>query len=254
MITVTWRRRLFACVSATAIGMNACATGALAAPPMAARDNQTATPIKHVIVIYGENRSFDHLFATYRPRNGQSVHNLLSEGIIDEFGNPGPNAAKATQYQATDTSTYSIAPTKAGAYEVLPPVMTGGAPTAASDTNPPPFATAAAAAAVDYGLLPIDIPKLTTGATGLPQGSIDTRRPDATSLAPLPFQLTPGISYDAYGASPVHRFYQNWQQSDCAVSHATFDNPSGCLMRSVPVGRDDDWRRQQRQSSARRFQ
>ena len=112
--------------------------------------------------------------------------------------------------------------------------MTGGAPTAASDTNPPPFATAAAAAAVDYGLLPIDIPKLTTGATGLPQGSIDTRRPDATSLAPLPFQLTPGISYDAYGASPVHRFYQNWQQSDCAVSHATFDNPSGCLMDLFP--------------------
>ncbi len=28
------------------------------------RDRQTATPIKHVIIIVGENRSFDHLFAT----------------------------------------------------------------------------------------------------------------------------------------------------------------------------------------------
>lgn len=28
------------------------------------RDNDTSTPIKHVIVIIGENRSFDHVFAT----------------------------------------------------------------------------------------------------------------------------------------------------------------------------------------------
>jgi phospholipase C len=229
MTTVTWRRRLFACVSAFAIGSNAFAPAALAAPAAGARDNQTTTPIKHVIVIYGENRSFDHLFATYRPRHGQSVRNLLSEGIIDELGNPGPKAAKGTQYQATDTTTYSIAPTKAGAYQVLPPVMTGGAATSASDTSPPPFATAAAAAAADYGLLPSDIPKLTTGATGLPKDGVDTRRPNATSLPPYPFQLTPGIGYDAYAASPVHRFYQAWQQSDCAVSHASFDNPSGCL-------------------------
>src|ERR1700745_1215094 len=107
-------------------------------PALGPNDRATRTPIKHVIVIYGENRSFDHLFATYRPRHGQSVRNLLSEKIIAELGNPGPNASKATQYQATDTTTYSIAPTKAGAYEALPPVMTGGAGTTASDTNPPP--------------------------------------------------------------------------------------------------------------------
>ena len=28
----------------------------------------TRTPIKHVILIIGENRTFDHLFATYQPR------------------------------------------------------------------------------------------------------------------------------------------------------------------------------------------
>ena len=53
------------------------------------------TPIKHVIVIIGENRSFDHVFATYVPRPGQTVHNLLSEGIIQLDANknaiPGPN-------------------------------------------------------------------------------------------------------------------------------------------------------------------
>jgi phospholipase C len=35
-------------------------------------DNRTVTPIKHLIVIIGENRSFDHVFATYVPKWGQS--------------------------------------------------------------------------------------------------------------------------------------------------------------------------------------
>jgi phospholipase C len=229
MSDITWRRRLFACVSGIAIGANTLAPTAQAAPSARSRDNDTATPIKHVIVIYGENRSFDHLFATYRPRDEERIHNLLSEGIVDELGNPGPEFSKATQYQATDTTTYSIAPTKTGAYTALPPPLTGGAPTTASDTNPPPFATVAAAAAADYGLLPRDIPKLTTGATGLPTHSVDTRVINVTSLPSGPFQLTPSVSYDAYAASPVHRFYQAWQQSDCSASHATADNPSGCL-------------------------
>ena len=42
--------------------------------------SNTQTPIKHVIVIIGENRSFDHVFATYVPKNGQTIRNLLSEG------------------------------------------------------------------------------------------------------------------------------------------------------------------------------
>jgi len=33
-------------------------------------DNNTRTPIKHAIVIIGENRTFDHVFATYIPRRG----------------------------------------------------------------------------------------------------------------------------------------------------------------------------------------
>ena len=52
-------------------------------------DGYTTTPIKHVIVIIGENRSFDHVFATYVPRGGQSVWNLLSEGIVNADGTPG---------------------------------------------------------------------------------------------------------------------------------------------------------------------
>jgi phospholipase C len=45
--------------------------------------NSTASPIKHVIIIVGENRSFDHLYATYVPKNqGEQVNNLLSWGIL----------------------------------------------------------------------------------------------------------------------------------------------------------------------------
>src|SRR5262249_42013277 len=29
--------------------------------------------------------------------------------------------------------------------------------------------------------------------------------------------------------SPVHRFYQMWQELDCSADTATWDNPSGCL-------------------------
>ena len=43
---------------------------------------KTDTPIKHLIVFIGENRSFDHMFATYQPKHGQSVANLLSRASL----------------------------------------------------------------------------------------------------------------------------------------------------------------------------
>jgi phospholipase C len=71
---------------------------------------------------------------------------------------------------------------------------------------------------------------LTTGATGLPKDSLDTRIRNVSSLPNGPYQLTgPTLSYDDYAGSPVHRFYQMWQQTDCSTSHASSSNPSGCL-------------------------
>src|SRR5271169_4204085 len=61
---------------------------------------KTATPIQHVIVLIGENRSFDHVFATYFPRSADSISNLRSKGIVNADGTPGPHFSKATQYQA----------------------------------------------------------------------------------------------------------------------------------------------------------
>src|SRR5262252_5802952 len=57
------------------------------------RERRTATPIKHVIVLIGENRTFDNIYGTYVPRHGQHVSNLLSKGIVNADGTPGPNQA-----------------------------------------------------------------------------------------------------------------------------------------------------------------
>src|SRR5271154_2067792 len=69
----------------------------LVEPPSLAAQVTPTTPIQHVIVIIGENRSFDHVYATYQPKPGQSVWNLLSEGIVNADGTPGPNFSRAQQ-------------------------------------------------------------------------------------------------------------------------------------------------------------
>src|SRR6202021_1701203 len=73
--------------------------GPLASTAQAQTDNdiKTTSPIKHVIVIIGENRSYDDVFATYVPKSGQTTMNLLSEGIIKADATPGPNFDKAHQ-------------------------------------------------------------------------------------------------------------------------------------------------------------
>src|SRR5262249_23117751 len=86
------------------------------------------TPIKHVIVIVGENRTFDHLFATYQPKEGESVDNLLSKGIIKKDGTPGRNFWESYQFaaDATDKPTFQLAPKKKALYTHLPTPLNGG--------------------------------------------------------------------------------------------------------------------------------
>ncbi len=199
-------------------------------PSLAAetRHPQTATPIQHVIVIIGENRTFDHVFATYQPPKGQTVDNLLSKGIIKADGTPGPHFNLAVQNQALDTEIFQMNPGHQTPYKRIPAVNTQFAPPAASDQTPAPFQTVAAAELAESGLPGSDYPSLTTGATGLQFCTIDTRINNGKPLANGPYPLTPSVPYDAYAGSPVHRFYQMWQQLDCNVSNATRKNPSGC--------------------------
>src|SRR3984957_90853 len=93
------------------------------------RNGDTRTPIKHVIVIIGENRSFDHVFATYEPKNGEKVWNLLSEGIVYRNGKPGPNFYKAEQQAAADPTadSFLLSPPKSSFPNgVLPAPLVGG--------------------------------------------------------------------------------------------------------------------------------
>jgi phospholipase C len=100
----------------------------------------TATPIQHVIVIIGENRTFDHVFATYQPKSGETVTNLLSEGIVTSTGARGLNFSLASQSSANDSNAdgYQLSPSSNAAYSYLPPVLAGGYTAIAPD--PPAMA------------------------------------------------------------------------------------------------------------------
>ncbi|MBV9857421.1 MAG: alkaline phosphatase family protein [Streptosporangiaceae bacterium] len=166
-------------------------TGAPAAPGAGASD-RTSTPIKHVIVIIGENHTFDNVFATYRPPKGQHVRNLLSERIVTRTGGLGPKWAKAAQLTASDTKKYTVTPAITGAYAHLPQPNT------------------------TY---------VSSGCSGQPGNTPDKRFP--ANLPDAPFQITKYVPYfdshleytggceffGAYVGDPIHRFYQMWQQS-----------------------------------------
>ncbi|HEY2683090.1 MAG TPA: alkaline phosphatase family protein [Steroidobacteraceae bacterium] len=203
------------------------------------------SPIKHVIVIIGENRSFDHVFATYQPTSiqgrPQEVLNLLSEGIIRMKGTaavPGPNWERAVQKQAaTQESVFTLSPPSRD-YRTLPNPLAGGP--SGQFANLTGFCADAAACTalaeeVETGLPASYYGSLASGGTGLTSGTPDTRiqwngnSVKANDLLPGPFQLTSAtLAYTAYAASPVHRFYQMQQQLNCKPHEWDFFNPSGC--------------------------
>lgn len=137
-------------------------------------ESDTASPIQHVIVVIGENHTFDNVFGTYTPKDGQSVDNLLSKGIVNADGTPGPKSALAVQHTASDTVTYSLNPPRTGAYDPLPQPST-------------------------------------TGAIGQTPNVPDPRFP--ANLPNAPFQITKYTEYqNDYVGDPTHRFYQMQQQ------------------------------------------
>ena len=135
----------------------------------------TLSPIKHLIVIIGENHTFDNVFATYKAPHGQHVDNLLSKGIISLNGEPAAHFDLGAQQQATVTGAYTPTPATTGAYGTLPQPAT-------------------------------------TYATGVPAGVADARFP--ANLPNGPFQITQYVAYDAHTGDPMHRFFQMYQQVD----------------------------------------
>jgi len=191
-----FRRRvsLASTITVTAALVATGPAAAAAGAPHPSAQSWTTTPIKHVIVIIGENHSFDNVFATYQPPQGQQIMNLLSEGIITKTGAPGPNYSRAMQLTASDTKTYSVTPKITGHYSPLPrPNTTYVAPACDGQKE--------------------DVP--------------DQRFPG--NLPDGPYQITKYVPYfdshleyaslgqcqfyGAYMGDPLHRFYQMWQQS-----------------------------------------
>jgi phospholipase C len=158
------------CLATTAL------SGLAAMPALADPAHRTPrTPIQHVIVIVGENRTFDNLFGTYKPTGGQKVDNLLSKGIVNADGTPGPHFDQAKQLIGRDEIKYNVVTASIGAYATLPQ----------------PY---------------------TTSAIGQPPGVLDTRFP--ANLPNGPFQISKYVPYAAYTGDPVHRFFQMWQDWD----------------------------------------
>jgi acid phosphatase len=171
--------RIMNCARLSAAAVGLAVSVAMAGGPRAQDDEdrsaQTTTPIKHVIVVIGENHTFDNVFGTYRPRSGQTIANLLSRGIVNSDGTPGPNFGRAAQQQGLDYVAYSPVTASLGAYQTLPQ----------------PY---------------------TTYALGQPGGVPDARFP--TNLPNGPFQISKYVPYSQYTGDPVHRFFQMWQDYD----------------------------------------
>src|SRR4030081_4114011 len=129
---------------------------------------KTSSPIKHVIIIVGENRSFDHLFATYMPKSrDERILNLLSERIVKADGTPNENFDRAHQFQITSAPNGGKFFISAGSankflYSTLPAPDIGGVPATA------PFAGVLAIPGGDPGLPAADQFLFGTGGTGLP--------------------------------------------------------------------------------------
>ncbi|HMF99558.1 MAG TPA: alkaline phosphatase family protein, partial [Vicinamibacterales bacterium] len=284
-----WRRKSFAAVALAAMVsgpggiVRTSAEQRTASEADQARDDaergvRTATPIKHVVVIIGENRTFDNVYGTYMPKDGQHVSNLLSRGIVHADGSPGPNSAAATQFRLTtinpvryfiDTNTL-VAPGKVAYSPFLPTPEAGSAPPqpvtrAQLQKDPAPAAPPFDAHTFSFDQLhqisPVfekkkDLRLLTTGATGLTNCTADPTEPPSSCQQPdtrvenfdaLPNTVFPIVGrelpYDAYTGDMVHRFFHMWQQSDCDIAHATAADPAGCrndLYPYVGVARGDD--------------
>jgi phospholipase C len=178
--------------------------------------HKTETPIKHVIVLIGENRSFDHLFATYVSPSSDSVRNLLSEGIIKADGTPGKHFDKAAQFQAVAPfkTKYFISLDKddKAPYQTLPEPTLNFAPT--SPFVPTILEGSPILPAVEPSLEVGDLGLLFTGtASQFPQTFVipdpDTRIQNFSNLPNGPFPLRgAALPYDSYTGDTTHRLFE----------------------------------------------
>ena len=182
-----------AAVVAAALMAGVLGAGSASAGPRA-HTASAQTPIKHVIVIVGENHTFDNVYATYRPRHGQTVEDLRRRGSSRRTASPGRTCrAPASGRRPTPR------------------------PTA---TRPTPKLVAPYTSLPQPNTTYID-PRCDGGQA---MNAPDSRFP--ANLPNAPYQITRYVPYDqihsafkacdngAYVGDPLHRFYQMNQQAE----------------------------------------
>ena len=205
--------------------------------------HETKTPIKHLIVLIGENRTFDHVFATYIPKSEDSVSNLLSKGIINSGGTPGKHFKEAQQSQAVapfKTKYFiSLDGDEKAPYTILPEPTLNFSPTATVFPTGTPLNLLEA---VEPSLEPGDEVLLTTGAaTGFPQTFVqpdpDTRVANYNALPNGPFPLKgTNLPYDSYTGDTTHRLFEmsclSWKwrkRSSAKITERTHEETTEAL-------------------------
>jgi phospholipase C len=196
-------RKTFGATTCSVISTTLAAISITAIPyQRAAADDavKTATPIKHLIVLIGENRTFDNIYATYKPRSGEAIGNLLSRQIVHEDGTPGPNFYRSMQFQINQPypAHYFIDATKTNGKTIyqqapltpsFPPTNTAYVPTAPGDLS---LGQGPLGSSVPDSQLPLiepniereDLGLLRTGASGLPMFSGEQRHQVAQRRVP----------------------------------------------------------------------
>ncbi len=226
----------------------------------------TRSPIKHLIIIVGENRGFDHVFATYKPSDKQSVWNLLSKGIVNEDGAPGRNFDISKQLIATSSTIngFELSPSIIGEFDYLPQPSTTpigfplgmcwisqiiyGTTAFCSNSGLDPsqawflsaLGTLQSFYSPDNSWFPVsdcrypsDIPNGSYSMLGASELDFDCQLNkfliNLISKVVINVYIPfPLVSFTSNTGDPVHRFYQMWQQSDCSIKYISADNPSGC--------------------------
>ena len=210
-----------------ALQLVGCGGAASSPSPPPVGNVTTTTPIQHVIIVIGENHSFDNLFATYQAGDpSQQVWNLLSRQIVTATGAPGTNFAAAAQHQALDNDIYRLSPAQTGSFTNLPQPNT--------TLNPLLFPPAVQyGVAADPGLAPSDQKLLNDGGI-FPQFYFVPDKRFPATLPNGPFPITQYVKYTDTVGDPVHRFFQMWQEIDCNAANITSSNPSGCTADLFP--------------------
>ena len=144
------RQLLSVCLVAAMVAGPAIAPAANAAEP------KTATPIKHLVIIFGENRSFDHYFGTYpnamNPKGEPQFHALPNTPSVNGLGNAllnnnpnlnplnGSGAANPFRFDRSQANTQDMG----HGYTEEQQAFDGGAmdlfPTYTGSAGPPPSA------------------------------------------------------------------------------------------------------------------